>query len=68
MLGKDFCEVGSGCDSVGRAVAFDTRGLRLESSHWGIFDRIFVYLLSTVLKRRNKENEVGTGPFEKIFC
>ena len=25
---------GSGCGSVGRAVASDTRGPRFESSHW----------------------------------
>ena len=25
---------GSGCGSVGRAVASDTRGQRFESSHW----------------------------------
>ena len=25
---------GSGCGSVGRAVASNTRGLRFESSHW----------------------------------
>ena len=27
------CTSGSGCGSVGRAVAFDTRGLRFDSSH-----------------------------------
>ena len=27
-------KLGSGCGSVGRAVAFDTRGPRFESSHW----------------------------------
>ena len=26
--------MGSGCGSVGRAVASETRGLRFKSSHW----------------------------------
>ena len=44
---------GSGCGSVGIAAASDTRGPRFESSHWQIFiKRTFIYLLSTVLKRR----------------
>ena len=30
---KHRSELGSGCDSVGRAVASDTRGPQLESSH-----------------------------------
>ena len=39
--------VGSGCGSVGRAVASDTRGPRFESSH-----RQNLFVTSTVLKRR----------------
>ena len=35
--------LGSGCDSVGRAVASDTRGLQFESSH-----RQILYYLYTV--------------------
>ena len=31
-----FCQ-GSGCDSVGRAVASDSRGLQFETSHWWSF-------------------------------
>ena len=42
--------LGSGCGSVGRAVASDTRGPRFESSHWQ--NLLNIYLLSTVLKRR----------------
>ena len=37
--------VGSGCGSVGRAVASDTRGLRFESSHW----QKFIYKLNICL-------------------
>ena len=33
-LPKQIVFVGSGCGSVGRAVASDTRGPRFESSHW----------------------------------
>ena len=48
--------IGSGCGSVGRAVATNTRGLRFKSSHL----QKFIYILSTVncvLKRRKKEKE-----------
>ena len=31
---KQYTQSGSGCGSVGRAVASDTRGPRFESSHW----------------------------------
>ena len=45
---------GSGCGSVGRVVAFDTRGPRFDSSHWQNLMNICLLtcLLSTVLKRR----------------
>ena len=58
---------GSGCGSVGRAVASDTRGPQFESSH----QQKFIYkwnicLLSTVYwKDENKEKEAGNGPFLK---
>ena len=58
--------MGSGCGSVGRAVASDTRGLRFKSSHWQKF--IYIELLFTVncvLKRQNKEKEARNGPFKK---
>ena len=37
--------VGVGCGSIGRAVASDTRGPRLESSHW----QKFIYILNICL-------------------
>ena len=58
---------GSGCGSVGRAVASNTRGRRFESSHRQKF--IFtlnICLLSTVYsKDKNKGKEAGYGPFFK---
>ena len=41
---------GSGCGSVGRVVASNTRGPRFESSHQQ--NLLNICLLSTVLKRR----------------
>ena len=46
--GKKHFFMGSGCGAVGGAVASDTRGPRFKSSH-----RQNLYVLSTVLKRRN---------------
>ena len=50
---------GSGCGSVGRAVASDIRGLRFKSSHWQTF---YVYC-QLFLKDENKEKEAGNGLF-----
>ena len=58
--------MGSGCGSVGRGVASDTRGPRFESGHRQIF--IFkehLFTLNCVLKRQNKEKEARNGPFKK---
>ena len=56
---------GSGCGSVGRAVASNTRGPLFESSHWQNFIYILnICLLSIVCwKGKNKEKEAGYGPF-----
>ena len=54
---------GSGCGSVGRAVASDTRGPRFESSHrQKIILNIYCQLY---WKDENKEKEAGNGPFKK---
>ena len=37
---------GSGCGSVGRAVASDTRGTRFESCHWQYLCWAFIYLFT----------------------
>ena len=55
--------LGSCCGSVGRAVAFDTRGLRFKSSHW---QKLNICLLSTgYWKDKNKEKEAGMAHFFK---
>ena len=55
---------GSGCGSVVKAVASDTRGLQFESSHQQKFINIEHFLLSAVYwKDENKEKEAGNGPF-----
>ena len=59
--------LGSGCGSVGRAAAFNTRGPRFDSSHRQKFIyTLNICLLSTVYwKDENKEKEAGNGPFFK---
>ena len=53
---------GSGCATVGRAVASDTRGPGFESSHRQLL--LNIYLLLTVCgKDENKEKEAGNDPF-----
>ena len=42
---------GSGCGSLGSAVACETKGPHFKSSHWQVFIED-IYLLSTVLKRQ----------------
>ena len=54
--------LGSGCGSVGRAAASNTRGPGFESSHRQ--NLLNVYLLSTVLKKTKiKKKEARNGPF-----
>ena len=54
--------MGSGGGSVGRAVAPDSRGPRLESSHR---KKIILNIYSLYWKDENKEKEAGNGPFLK---
>ena len=60
-------KLGSGCGSVGRVVASDTRGPQFESSHrQKIIYILNICLLSIVYwKDDNKEKEAGNGPFFK---
>ena len=44
---------GSGCGSVGRAVAFNTRGPRFDSSHWQNFIE-HLFIINCVEKTKNK--------------
>ena len=59
--------MGSGCGSVGRAVASNIKGPRFESSRQQKFIFILnISLLSTVCWRdENKEKEAGYVPFLK---
>ena len=55
---------GSGCDSVGRAVASDTRDPRFESRYW----QTFIYQLYN-RKYKNEEKETRNGlSFKKGCC
>ena len=55
---------GSGCGSVGRAVASDTRGSRFESSHWQTFiSDIYLFTVNCIEKMKIKKKEAGNGPF-----
>ena len=58
--------LGSGCGSVGRAVAYDTRGPRFESSHRLIFKQhLYTLNCNCIEKTKIKEKEAGNGPFLK---
>ena len=58
--------MGSGCCSVGRAVASDTRDPRFESSRWQNLYWIFVYC-ELYWNDENKEKEAGNCPFLQMF-
>ena len=59
---KTLLNGGSGCGSVGRAIASGPRGPRFESSH-----RHKVYIeYFCLFKIRKKKKEAGNGPFKKI--
>ena len=55
--------LGSGCGSVCRAVAFNSRGLQFESSHRQKF--ILDIYCQMYLKDEYKDKEAGNGPFKK---
>ena len=61
-----FATKGSGCGSVGRAVASNSRGPRSKSSHRQIF--IWNIYCQLYWKDKNKEKEAGNGPFKKRFA
>ena len=61
FFSKQMIYRGSGCGSVGRAVASDTRGLWIKSSHRNTF--IWnICLLYTVWKRRKLRKRVREWP------
>ena len=55
-------QMGSGCGSVGRAVAFDTRDPRFDSSHQQTFIK-HLFNVNCVEKTKIKKKEAGNGPF-----
>ena len=62
-LGSGPGSLGSGCVSVGRAVAYDTRDPRFKTRHW----RNYIYQLyirkdKNKEKEKEKEKEAGKGP------
>ena len=66
--------LGSGCGSVGRAVAFDIRDPRFGSSHQQTFIK-HLFNVNCVEKTKIKKKEAGNGPnlkkkdlCEKIKC
>ena len=62
---QKFEAMGSGCGSVGRAVAYNgTRGLQFESRHRQNFIQN-LYLMLTVEKTKNEKNRPGIAPVKK---
>ena len=57
--------MGSGCGSVGRAVASDTGGPRFESSHGKLLYRTLRFLSAVNCneKTKIKKKDGGNGPF-----
>ena len=62
-LRETFTVLGSGCGSVGRAVASNSRGPLFVSSH----RQKYILNINCQLywKDENKEKEAGNGPFKK---
>ena len=63
LLEQNMAFVGSGCRSVGRPVACDTRGPRFESSHRRTLIHI---IINCIEKTKLKKKEAGNGLFYKI--
>ena len=52
---------GSGCGAVGRAVAFNTRGPRFDSSHrLNFIEHLFI--INSIEKTKINKKEAGNGP------
>ena len=56
--------MGSDCGSVGRAVAFDTRGLRFDSSHRQNFIE-HLFIISCIEKTKINKKRPGMAHFLK---
>ena len=58
--------LGSGCGTVGRAVACNTRGPGFESSHWQLLLNIY-FLLTVCRKDENKKKRGREWPIFLFF-
>ena len=60
---------GSGCGSVGRAVAFDTRGPRFDSSHRQNFIE-HLFIINRIEKTKINKKRPGMAHFKKtiVLC
>ena len=68
-VNSSFVSGGSGCGSVCRVVASDTRGPRFESSHRQTFIGHLFVCCQLYWKDENKEKEARNGPFlNSSFC
>ena len=57
---------GSGCASVGRAVASNTRGSRFESSHWqNLFILNILFIVKLCIEKTKIKKRGRDGPFDK---
>ena len=54
--------IGSGCGSVGRAVAFDTRDPRFDSSHWQNFIE-HLFIINCIEKTKINKKRLGMAHF-----
>ena len=55
---------GSGCGSVGRAVASDTRGPQFESSHWQTFiSDIYLFTVNCIEETKIKRKRLRMAHF-----
>ena len=61
-----YCE-GSGCCSVGRVVASDTRGQSFGSSHRQNFYIEYLYSVNCIEKTEIKKKRLGMAHFKKPF-
>ena len=56
--------MGSGCDSVGRVVAFDTRGPQFDSSHRQNFIE-HLFIINCIEKTKINKKRPGMAHFKK---
>ena len=68
LKAKDQFTLGSGCGSVGRVVAYDTRGLQFDSSHQQNFiEHLFVnvFIINCIENTKINKKRPGIAHFLK---